>query len=295
VGRVARLERTSDEPVTVYNLEVEGPNTFFVGKLAVHNKGGGGFSGGGRSSSVSSGSTSRGSSSSSSGSSSWGGGSGSGKSTPSTPTQSTGSSWGAKGGSTGSGSGSTVASNRSTIMTQQKAANLKAQAVETKNFTSKTTSTDWKASQSKFSSGKVVYTPKVGTHTQDSTTRTTVYNRYYNTSPYGGYCYADPFNHSMIWMFSTMWWYHNWNQVDRELYKDDLRMKELEKEIEKLKAQNIKVDPNYRDPGMDEAVMYNEGYLQAVKDGKITDKTYVADKPEEEKHWYSCFISSLID
>lgn len=181
-------------------------------------------------------------------------------------------------------------------MTQQKASNMKAKAIETKNFTAKTSSTDWKASQSKFSSGKVTYTPKVGTHTQDSSTRTVVYNRYYNQSPYGGYCYADPFNHSMIFMFSTMWWYHNWNQVDRELYKDDLRMKELEKEVEKLKAQNIKVDPNYRDPGMDEAVMYNEGYLQAVKDGKISEATYVADKPqEEEKSWYGCFISTLMD
>ena len=266
----------------------------FDGSVFAKSSGGGGGGGGGHSSggSVSSSRSSGGSSSSS-----WGS-----KSTPTTPTQTAqpsgsagkSTSWGEKTGTSTSTANATTTSNRSTIMTQQKASNLKAQAAETKNFTSKTSSTDWKASQKKYSTGKAAYTPKVGTHTQDTNTRTVVYNRYYNSGP-GGYAYADPFNHNMIFMFSTMWWYHNWNQIDRELYKDDIRMKELEKEIEKLKAQNIKVDPKYRDSGMDEAVMYNEGYLQAVKNGKISEATYVADKHEEEKPWYGCFISTLTD
>ena len=284
-----------DQQVEVFNLETESPNTFFAGTLAVHNKGGSSGGGGRAGGSVSGGGKS---SSGSSGGSSWGGKStGSAPTTAKAPTNQAGS-WGAKTGS--SSTPSMPSSNRATIMTSQKVANAKSQAVATKEYTKTKGPADWSSSRTGYSSGKTAYTPQVATVYQSPASRTVVYNRYYNSGP-GGYAYSDPFNHNMIFMFSTMWWFHHWNTVDRELYKDDARIKELEKEVEKLKAQGLKPDPKYKDPGMDEGVMYSDSYLSAVKEGTISEASYAVDldgaepEVEKEKSWYSCFISSLFD
>jgi hypothetical protein len=169
----------------------------------------------------------------------------------------------------------------------------KARVASVQNSIKSTTSADWGAARMNYSSGKQSYTPTKTPPRRSGEENRVIVNKYYNTYNSGGmmYGYADPFNHSMMFMFSTMWWMNMWDHTDRSHYKDDPRMRELEKEVAVLRAQqgaNWKPNPNYRDPGMTDGVMYGEGYLQAVKEGKINPKELdkVAKEAKgEETNW----------
>lgn len=293
---------------------------------------GGGFSSG--SSGRSSGSSWGGSSSrSSSSSSSWGSKSSStpskpstpsSPSTPSTPSSSDASkstsSWGSKsnsvaqapsaakdttsGAKTSWGSARTepakvnVQSARAAAYANKNLVADKARVASVQNSVKSTTPTDWGAARSSYSAGKQPYTPTVTAVNRSHEERTVIINKYHNYGPSGMY-YADPFNHSMMFMFSTIWWMNMWDHVDRSHYRDDPRMRELEREVAQLRAQqgaNWKPDPNYKDPGMTDAVMYSDGYLQAVKDGKITpkelDKTAKEASDKEDSLAWIIFISA---
>jgi len=94
--------------------------------------------------------------------------------------------------------------------------------------------------------GKKSHTPKYNSASRYSgSQRTVIVNRYNNS--YGGYYFADPYNHSLIFSFSTIWWYHHWATVDRSHYASDARMRQLESEVAALKAKNTPVDTNYQD------------------------------------------------
>lgn len=159
-------------------------------------------------------------------------------------------------------------SHKRDVMNQTRIAN-KEHIAQTKAKIANTTPTDWKARRSAYTAGKTIYTPQRNQATQyTGPTRTIVINRYNNS--YGGYYYNDPFNHNLIWTFSALWWYHHWDSVDKTHYADDARMKQLEAEVAKLKAQGIAQNTAYVDPNMDETVMYGDGYLEGIKAGTLT-------------------------
>jgi len=174
----------------------------------------------------------------------------------------------------------------------------KARAASVQNTVKNSTTADWGAARTNYSLGKQSYTPTRTPPRRSGEENRVIVNKYYNTYSSGGmmYGYADPFNHSMMFMFSTMWWMNMWDHVDRSHYRDDPRMRDLEKEVAVLKAQqgpNWKPDPNYKDPGMTDAVMYSDGYLQAIKEGKISpkelDKLAKESKGEEGLNWFTFF------
>jgi len=131
------------------------------------------------------------------------------------------------------------------------------------DYVRRTTSQDWNQSRNAYVSGKTVYTPTYTTVARTPQQQTVIVNRYHNY--YGGHYYGDPFNHNLIWTFSALWWFNHWNEIDRERYVNDARYRQLEAEVAALRAKGTVPDPNYKDPGMDEAVMYNDSYLNEVK------------------------------
>jgi len=166
-----------------------------------------------------------------------------------------------------------VKSNRRTVMNKKKVAASKARVANTKRSVQNTSKKDWDTKRSTYMKGKSTYTPTRATASRYSgNQRTVVINRYHNG--YGGYYYNDPFNHSLIWSFSTIWWYHHWSGIDRSHYANDARMRNLEAEIAKMKARNVAVNADYTDKGMDNTVMYGDGYLENVKNGNISETTY---------------------
>jgi len=210
-----------------------------------------------------------------------------------TPSKST-TSWSSK-----STTSTPVVVNRATLMTNQKSATNKATLAKSKSVVSATTSKDWGSSKASYLSSKGTLTKTYVPKTSESTkytgeTKTVIINRYNNT--HGGYYYADPYDHGMIWNFSTIWWYHHWATIDRTHYADDEKMKELELEIEKLKLQGIAVNSDYTEDGMDETIMYSEGYLQGVKDGKITEDDFEpTDLSQNNNSDSMCFIGVLFN
>jgi hypothetical protein len=153
----------------------------------------------------------------------------------------------------------------------------------TKSYASKTTPKDWKASRAKYTQGKTVRQDVNRSNRYAPEQRTVVVNRYNNV--YGGYAYADPYNHSLIWSFSMIWWAHHWHSIDRHHYGNDARMKELEKEVAVLRAKaDFKEDSSYADKDMDKGVMYSDGYLKGVKSGKVTEKSF--DEKEKSYFWW---------
>lgn len=164
-----------------------------------------------------------------------------------------------------------TANSRRTLMTKKKAANNKARVNSTKSKVANTSKKDWDSKRSSYMSGKTTRTPTYNSSSRYSgNQKTIVINRYNNS--YGGYYYADPYNHGIIWGFSSLWWYHHWAHVDRSHYGNDARMRELEREVAALKAEGTAVNSNYVDEGMDETVMYGDGYLNGVKNGTINNK-----------------------
>jgi len=164
-------------------------------------------------------------------------------------------------------------------MTKSKSATSKATVAKTKASVATTSKSDWSSSKSAYTSSKSstnAVSPKINTASAyTGNTRTVVINRYNNS--YGGYYYNDPYDHSLISGFSTLWWYHHWSTIDRSHYdSDDAKFKELEAEVAKLKAEGIAPDPDYVEEGMDTTVMYSEGYMQGVKDGTITENAFEA-------------------
>jgi hypothetical protein len=176
----------------------------------------------------------------------------------------------------------------------------KARSEAVQNTVKNTTVSDWNSARSNYSSGKNIYTPKTTPVKRSGEERQVIVNKYYNIGS-RGVAYADPFNHSMMFMFSTMWWMNMWDHIDHDHYRDDPKYAELKREVEVLKAQqgsDWKPDPNYRDPGMTDAVMYSDGYLQAVKEGKITpnglDNAAKATKEIKSEEGSSDFTGILI-
>ena len=181
----------------------------------------------------------------------------------------------------------------------------KARAASVQNSVKNTTSADWGAARTSYASGKQSYTPTTTPPKRSGEENRVIVNKYYNTYSSGGmmYGYADPFNHSMMFMFSTMWWMNMWGSVDHSHYQNDARYRELEKEVAVLKAQqgaNWKPNPNYRDPNMTDTVMYSDGYLQAVKEGKLTPETLdktakEAKSGEDEAEWlFAAFAGGIL-
>jgi hypothetical protein len=239
---------------------------FFSQDISWGGRGGGGFSGG-----MSGGGRSFG------GGSSWGGRSSSpsssswGSKGATTPSPSKGTSWGSKESTTtaqkqsatkwGSKSDTGTSksqSARSNIVNSESKAKVQA------DYVKRTTPQDWNKSRSTYMAGRTTYTPTYATVTRTPQQRTIVINRYHNS--YGGYYYGDPYNHSLIFTFSTLWWFNHWDSIDRERYANDARYRQLEAEIAALRAKGTTPDPNYKDPGMDEGVMYGDGYLNKAKE-----------------------------
>lgn len=162
----------------------------------------------------------------------------------------------------------TVKSNRKAVLSKRSVASNKARIASTKKRLANTSKKDWTAKRSSYMKGKKTYTPTYNSKSRYSgNQRTIIVNRYNNS--YGGYYYGDPYNHSLIWSFSSIWWYHHWATIDRSHYGDDSRMRKLETEIAVLKAKNTPVNENYQDEGMDESVQYGDGYLEGVKNDTL--------------------------
>lgn len=190
---------------------------------------------------------------------------------------SSGSSWGSKSStpSTGSSWGSKRSSSPTSVSSWGKRDSIKSTSSRAAivgkesrgqtqaNYVKSTTSTDWNKSRSTYTAGKTIYTPRYTTTNRTPEQHTVIVNRYHNS--YGGYYYGDPFNHSLIWTFSTLWWFNHWNEIDRARYADDAKYKELEAKVRQMEAQGTKRDANYKDPNMDEGVMYSDGYLNKTK------------------------------
>ena len=163
----------------------------------------------------------------------------------------------------------TTKSDRSKVMAEKKKAQTQRQYTKSKTAVKNTTSKDWKASKSSYTA-KSNYKPRKDVSYSNRYTgnqRTVVINRYNNS--YGGYYYNDPYDHSMIWGFSTLWWYHHWNSIDRTHYAQDARMRQIEAEVAAMRAKGITQNADYMDPGMDKTTAYSTGYLQGVKDNKF--------------------------
>jgi hypothetical protein len=107
------------------------------------------------------------------------------------------------------------------------------------------------------------YTPVVKAPQIPEQQRTVIIKTYHNS--YGGYYYNDPWNHYRIFDFSDLWWYHHWNSIDKSYYADDPRFHNIESRVRLLEAQNIARDSNYRDQGMNDTVLYGDGYRHAHK------------------------------
>ena len=148
----------------------------------------------------------------------------------------------------------------------------------------KTTPTDWKNSKSAYTSTSN-YKPRtdVSYSKKYSPAERDVYRQRYNNT-YNGYYYNDPYDHAMIWGFSSLWWYHHWDSIDRTHYANDARMRQLEAEVAMMRSQGIAANPNYLDPNMNESVMYSNGYLNGVKNNSLVgepmppvERTFVPD------------------
>ena len=197
--------------------------------------------------------------------SSWGSSSKSSVKTPSASTTKT--FWGSTNNSLRSPSQPRLVSNRSAVMKTRQM-----NAVQAENYAKTSTPADWNKSRSTWTTNKPYsnYRPTFSGTRYTGQQRTVVINRYHNE--YGGYAFNDPFNHALIWTFSTMWWYHHWNEVDKSMYANDIRMKQLEAEVAAMRAKGMPVVSNYQDNGMNQAVMYSDGYLNAAKSGKLKTK-----------------------
>lgn len=94
---------------------------------------------------------------------------------------------------------------------------------------------------------------------------------YYRSQPYvyvgGGY--SSLFWYSMLdWDLRrrALWMYHHQNTIDSQLYATQMQNAQLAAEINRLKAQNVAVDPNYVDKEYagNEDLMYSNEYVKAA-------------------------------
>lgn len=94
---------------------------------------------------------------------------------------------------------------------------------------------------------------------------------YYRNRPYidigGGY--SSIFWYSMLdWNAQRRaeWLYHNQHRIDSQIYQQQLQNEELRREIERIKAQNTPVNPNYVDKEYSENpdLMYDDNYVAAA-------------------------------
>lgn len=160
-------------------------------------------------------------------------------------------------------------SSRAKTMAAKKRTQSQKTYKKTQATVAKTNSKDWNKGKSSFAS-KNNYKPrsdvKYGKKYSQSQRRE--YRDRYNNS-YRGYYYNDPYDHSMIWGFSSLWWYHHWSTVDRNHYANDARMRQIEKEVAIMKAKKMALNPNYMDSGMTDTTAYSNGYMNGVKEGKL--------------------------
>lgn len=197
--------------------------------------------------------------------SSWGSSSKSSVKTPSASTTKT--SWGSTNNSLRLPSQPRLVSSRSAVIKTRQM-----NAVQAKNYAKTSTPADWNKSRTNWTTNRPnsTYRPVITPTNRTSQQRTVIINRYHNE--YGGYAFNDPFNHALIWTFSNLWWYHHWNEVDKSMYANDIRMKQLEAEVAAMQAKGIPKNTAYQDSGMDQAVTYSDGYLDAAKSGKLKIK-----------------------
>lgn len=182
--------------------------------------------------------------------------------------KSSGSSWG----SSSKAKPVSAKSARAAKMSSTKKTQYQNRSKAAKATVAKTTPTDWKNNKSKYSSNST-YKPRsnVSYGKKYSPAERNIYRQRYNNT-YNGYYYNDPYDHGMIWGFSSLWWYHHWDTVDRSHYANDARMREIEREMATMKAQGLARNAGYKDPNMDESVMYSQGYMEGVKSGSLKEE-----------------------
>jgi hypothetical protein len=112
--------------------------------------------------------------------------------------------------------------------------------------------------------------------------RVIIQSNYYNT--YGGRWYNDPYDHNMLWSFSSIWWFHHWSTIDHHHHNSDPRYLELKRKVEMMEMEKKVRNADYRDEGMEDSTAYSQGYMQAIKEGKVDpSKTVSLEADEAEK------------
>jgi hypothetical protein len=112
-------------------------------------------------------------------------------------------------------------------------------------------------------------------NTNWSTRSTRSGNVFVNVGPPLGYpnvYYRDPYSNIFWWWLLSQsldtrayWGYHHYGQMDSLRYRDLLEHdKALEDRIRKLEAEKVKRDPNFTPAGMDNDLMFNDGYVEAA-------------------------------
>lgn len=185
-------------------------------------------------------------------------------------------------------SGGAVISNRSTVRsaggqaTKAYIPTSKVGKVQTK--IGSTSAADWNKARVTFLTNKTpVFKSKLG-KTRTSELNQKYFKKYGNK--HNSTVFNDPFNHAYIWYYSPLWWHHHIDEVDLEQY-DEETVTNLRGQI--AQYEDIPRDTDYMDEGMDETVMYCDGYLARVKAGTFgMDNNPVI----ESSGFGGCFIAT---
>jgi hypothetical protein len=115
-------------------------------------------------------------------------------------------------------------------------------------------------------------------------------NVFVNVGPPFGYSnvyYSDPYSNIFWWWLLSQsldtrayWAYNHYGMMDSLRYRDMLdRDKALEARIRQLEAEKVKRDPTYTPSGVDNDLMYNDGYVEAAVNPTVVVPEHAPGSP----------------
>jgi len=79
--------------------------------------------------------------------------------------------------------------------------------------------------------------------------------------------YRDRYDNTFLQYATMLWFFHHWDTVDRSRFSET-RLREMELEVARLKAQGIKADPNYADAQAEKAAAVARDEMAVPKPGR---------------------------